>query len=68
MDLKLDIKKVQIKMAEHCLNRKDLSEKSGINYRTLTQYLNGSRKAKTKMIGKIAVALNTDVTEIIESN
>ena len=64
--MKLDLKKVNIAMAENCLSTKLLSEKSGINYVTLVPYLNGRREPKPEILGKIANALGVDVTEIIK--
>lgn len=64
--MKLDLKKVNIAMADNCLSTKLLSEKSGINYVTLVPYLNGRREPKPEILGKIANALGVDVTEIIE--
>lgn len=64
--MRLNLKKVNIEMANQCLSKRGLSEKSGINYVTLVPYLNGKRDPKSEILGRIAKALDVDPEEIIE--
>lgn len=57
--------KVQIKMAELCMNPYDLCSKAGISYSSYQRILKtGSCKLAT--LGKIAKALNSNITEIVK--
>ena len=58
-------KKLQIAMAQSCLTSGDLQKKSGLPRGTFLNVIAG-KNVKTVTIGKIAKALNIDVTEIID--
>ena len=64
-DLKISKRKVQLLMAEKCMNPYDLCSKAGISYMCYQRLVKtGSTKIAT--LGKIAKALEVAVTEIIE--
>ncbi len=65
-NLKISQNKVQLKMAELCMNPYDLCSKAGISYASYRRIIKeGGCKIAT--LGKIAQALETNVTEIIEN-
>ena len=58
--------KVQIKMAEKCMNPYDLCSAAGISYASYRRIMKfGNCKIAT--LGKISKALGVDVTDIIET-
>lgn len=64
-NLKISQDKVQLKMAENCMNPYDLCEAADISYPSYRRIIKqGGCKLAT--LGKIAKALNCDVKEIIE--
>lgn len=65
--MKVSKDKLDIYLANSCMNYKELSEKSGVSTVTISRMINGKQLPKTKTLGKIAKALNTNVTEIISS-
>ena len=58
--------KLELAMATACMNPYDLCKLVDIQYQTFRRIINGGN-AKTATIGKIARALNVDVTEIIHN-
>ncbi|HHV09771.1 MAG TPA: helix-turn-helix transcriptional regulator [Clostridiales bacterium] len=64
--MKLNNKKFDIILATKCMSAKDLSKKSGVNVITLSKLRNGS-VARPQTIGRLAAALEVDVTELIEN-
>lgn len=65
-NLKISRDKVQLRMAELCMNPYDLCSKAGISYASYRRIIKeGGCKIAT--LGKIAQALETNVTEIIEN-
>lgn len=65
-NLKISQDKVQLRMAELCINPYDLCSKAGISYASYRRIMKqGSCKIAT--LGKIAAALETNVIEIIEN-
>lgn len=64
--MKLDPKKLQFLMAVKCMEVKKLSKISGLHECTISKIKIGSQNAKPVTIGKIAKALEVDVTELIE--
>lgn len=64
--MKLNIQKLQIAMANACMNKTELAEAAGISKIAVSSYFSGKRKSTPKTIGKIAKALNVSVTEIID--
>lgn len=66
-NLKINQNKVQIAMAEKCINPYDLCNAAGISYASYRRIMKqGSCKLAT--LGKLSQALNVKVTEIIEEN
>lgn len=64
-DLKISQSKVQLRMAEKCMNPYDLCSAANISYASYRRIMKyGGCKIAT--IGKIAKALNCDVTDILE--
>lgn len=53
-------------MANKEYSAKELSEKCGVSQVTITRLVRGIQTARPVTVGKIAKALNVDVTEIIE--
>lgn len=66
MELKLDVKKVNLALAANAMNTADLARKSGYSLNTIRQYMTLKREPNTKSIGRIAQALGVDVTAILE--
>lgn len=64
--MKLNVKKVLIIMARKCMDDKDMLTKADLSAGTWNQIKTGKCKAKTSTIGKIALGLGVDVTEILE--
>lgn len=64
-NLKISQDKVQMHMAEKCMNPYDLCSKAGISYPSYRRIMKmGGCKLAT--LGKIAQALNCSVADIIE--
>lgn len=64
-NLKISQDKVQLLMAEKCMNPYDLCSKAGISYPSYRRIMKmGGCKLAT--LGKIAQALNCSVADIIE--
>lgn len=64
-NLQISQDKVQLKMAEKCMNPYDLCSSAGISYTSYRRIMKqGGCKIAT--LGKLAQALNCKVTEIIE--
>lgn len=64
-NLKISQDKVQLRMAELCMNPYDLCSKAEISYASYRRIMKeGGCKIAT--LGKLAKALDTEVTKIIE--
>lgn len=63
--LKISQNKVQLRMAELCMNPYDLCSKAEISY-ALYRRIMKKGGCKIATLGKLAQALKTEVTEIIE--
>lgn len=64
--MRLDIKKLNIAQANKCFSNIELSQNANVGLQTITEIKQGKRTPTLKTIGKIAKALNCDVTELIE--
>lgn len=64
--MKIDKKAVTIVMARKCLSFAELSKIAMVPRPTLNGALSG-KNVRPETVGKIAKALNVDVTEIIEN-
>lgn len=64
--LKICAEKVQLLMAELCMNPYDICSKADIAYPTYQRIIK-TGNCKIATLGKIAKALNVSVTEIIEN-
>ncbi len=64
-NLKLNINSVKIAMARKMMNAPMLAKTMGVTKTTINSLLNGTRNPSLKMIGKLAKALEVDVTDII---
>lgn len=60
-----DKNKLKVAMARACFNTSDLAQKADMPLPTLKNVIAG-RSVKPITLGKIARALNVDVTELIE--
>lgn len=58
--------KIELAMAEACMNPYDLCRETNIPYQTYRRIVNGGNP-KPATIGKIARALNVSVQDIIEN-
>ncbi len=65
--MKVDFQKLQIAMANACMNKGDLAVAAGISRISVSKYFSGQRRPSPKTIGRIAKALNVSVTDIIEN-
>lgn len=63
--MKADRRKLEIAMARACMNTEDLQKSVGIPRPTLNNVIVG-RNVRPGTLGRVAVALKVDVTEIIE--
>lgn len=63
--MKIDNVKLDLHMARNCIDLKELSLSSGVGTATLCRIRKGVQAPTCKTIGKIAKALNVDVTEIV---
>ena len=64
-NLEINMDKVQLKMAERCMNPYDLCRAAGISYPSYRRILkNGNCKIGT--LGKIAAALHCEVLDIVD--
>ncbi len=64
-NLKISQDKVQLRMAELCMNPYDLCSKAGISYASYRRIMKAGG-CKIATLGKLAQALEVKVTEIIE--
>lgn len=65
--MKIDVEKLKIAQANSCLTNKELCKNAEVGALTLIEIKNGKRKSPTlKTLGKLAKALNVDVTELLE--
>lgn len=62
----IDTFKVQLLMAEKCMNPYDLCEKTEMNYQSY-QRLMKTENCKIATLGKIAKALEVSVTDILKN-
>lgn len=64
--MKIDLNKLQLAMANACVDRKDLQARSGLPLGTLSNVYNG-KNVRTSTIGKIARALEVSAESIVVS-
>lgn len=64
--MKINFQKLQIAMANACMNKSDLADSAGISRISISKYFSGKRHPSPKTIGKIAKALNVAVTDLID--
>lgn len=64
-NLKANRKKLELAMAEACMNTEDLQKASGMPRATLNNVISG-RNVRPGTIGRVAKALAVCVTELIE--
>lgn len=63
--MKVDRRKLEIAMANACMNTEDIQDATGMPRPTINGVIS-RRSARPGTIGKIAKALGVNVTEIIE--
>ena len=64
--MKIDIKKLEIIQARECMTAKEIEKKAEISHLTYLRIKKGTNQTKPLTVGKIAKALNCDVTELLE--
>lgn len=64
--MKADRNKLMLAMARACMNSEDLAEKTGMPRPTVNGVITG-RSVRPATIGRVALALGVDVTEILET-
>lgn len=64
--MKINKQKLQLAMANACLNMDDLAALAEVSRVSISKYLSGLRSPKPKTIGKIAKALNVRVEDLIQ--
>lgn len=64
--MKINKQKLQIAMANACLNMDDLAILADVSRISISKYLSGLRNPKPKTIGKIAKALKVPVENLID--
>lgn len=64
--MKINKQKLQIAMANRCLNMDDLAALAEVSRVSLTQYSSGVTEPRTKTLGKIAKALKVPVEQLVD--
>lgn len=64
--MKFSIEKFYIQLAKNEITLTALVKRSGISQKTLSSIKCGTQKPNPKTIGKLAKALNCDVTDLLE--
>ena len=64
--MKIDKEKLSIALARKCMGTRDLATATKLGEATIVKIRSGKQEARTQTIGKIAKALEVDVSEIIE--
>ncbi len=65
MNLKVDIKRIYLAMAEKGYSGTDLAKKSNVSVQAVNNVLNGKRKGTTKVLGNICKALDLPIKEVL---
>ena len=63
--IKVDSNKFMLALAKAAMTTEELKVKSGVGRNTISRILNGETAVRPVILGKLAKALNVDVTEII---
>lgn len=66
--MKLDTNKLQMVMAEKCVEIRELSKRTGVAECTISKVKRGKQNAKPVTIGKLAKGLGVKITELIETD
>lgn len=64
--MKISKEKMQLAMANACMNTTQLSKEADISRFSLNAYANKTRNPKPATVGKIAKALNVKVEDLVE--
>lgn len=64
--MRIDKQKLELAMARACMGLPDLMTAAAMPRATLNGVINTGREVRPATVGKIAKALNVDVTEILE--
>lgn len=65
--MKLDTNKLQMVMAEKCVEIRELSKKTGVAECTISKIKHKKQNAKPVTIGKLAKGLGVQITELLET-
>jgi transcriptional regulator with XRE-family HTH domain len=68
VNIKINKDSLKVAMARKQMNASDLATASGISCNTIYYWLSKESEPNTKSLGKIASALEIDVTEIIRED
>ncbi len=63
--MKIDKMKLDLAMANKVYSAKELSQKCGVSQVTIARITKGVQDARPGTVGKIALALGVDITDII---
>ena len=64
--MKINLHVLKIAMAKKKMNQVDLAKTIGVSTQCINYLVRGSRNPSIKMVGKLADALELEVTELIE--
>lgn len=64
--MKLSIVKLQIAMANACMNKRELAQAAGISIVSVSKYFSCKRFPTPKTLGKLAKVLNVPVENLID--
>lgn len=64
--MNINKEKMQLAMANACMNTTQLSKKADISRFSLNAYVNKTRNPKPATVGRIAKALNVKVEDLVE--
>jgi len=64
--MKLNLMTIRIEMAKKNINQKELAALAGIQKATVSKILNGKSSGGVATWDKLAIALETNVTELIQ--
>ena len=65
--MKINIDILNLALAELCISKKELAEKSEVDVVTISRMISGLQEPRPKTVGKIAKALNVSVKDLIEA-
>lgn len=64
--MKISNEKLEVAMANSCMNYKELSEATGMTQESFVRIKKGRQNPRPATVGKIAKALNVNVEDLVE--